>query len=242
MTKTYIYFNFSIPLHQNDPSMLLHNYSDYLSRLSAEEQHSAPKELFFEGDFRLMTEKIRISIVGSRKVSDAGKKRTELIAKALVKRDIIVVSGLADGVDTIAHQTAINHGGKTIAVLGTPLDKCYPVSNKELLGKIKSEHLAISQFKEGQRVYQSNFPARNKTMALISDATIIIEASEQSGTRHQAWEAIRLGRQVFLMENIVKDENLKWPKELLNYGAIILTRENYESVFDEMEHYSFVQV
>jgi len=222
--------------------MWSHNYSDYLSRLSVEEQHSAPKELFSEGDFNLLTTKIRISIVGSRKVSESGKKRTELIAKALVKRDIIVVSGLADGVDTIAHQTAINNGGKTIAVLGTPLDKCYPASNKSLLEKIKNDHLAISQFKEGQRVYQSNFPARNKTMALISDATIIIEASEQSGTRHQAWEAIRLGRQVFLMENIVKDEDLTWPKELLSYGAIVLTRDNYESILDEMEHYSFVQV
>ena len=97
--------------------------------------------------------------------------------------------------------------------------------------------MAISQFAEGSKVYPSNFPARNKTMALITDATIIIEATENSGTRHQAWEAIRLGRQVFIMENIINN-GVNWAKDILEYGGIVLTRENYDYILDSILEYS----
>ncbi len=216
------------------------NYEDYFSQLSVEERSKAPKELFFEGNFDLLTSGVRASVVGSRKLSDEGKKRAELITKALVEREIIVVSGLAEGVDTIAHTTAINQKGSTITVLGTPLSKCTPVSNKSLLSEIKKNHLAVSQFKEGSFIGKGNFPKRNLTMALISDATIIIEASENSGTRHQAWEAIRLGRPVFILESLVKEKNLEWANKAVEYGAIILTRENYQNIFDELKEFSFV--
>lgn len=218
------------------------DYNQYFSMLSSQEKAVAPKQLFYEGDFSLMTNGLRVSVIGSRNVSEKGIKRAELITKELVSRKIIIVSGLADGVDSSAHKTAIEMGGKTIAVLGTPLDKCFPSKNKGLLSEIKKNHLAISQFESGSRVFTSNFPLRNKTMALISEATLIIEATEKSGTRHQAWEAIRLGRTLFLMENLVRNNDLKWPLELLNYGAIVLTQENYKSVFDTLHSFSFVAV
>lgn len=214
------------------------DYQSYYAFLSNAERSAAPKELFYEGDFSLLSEGIRVSVVGSRRVSNDGIKRTQRIAKALVERNIIVVSGLAEGVDTAAHTFAIENGGKTIAVLGTPLDKCSPVKNLGLLNQIKKDHLAISQFKEGSKVYPSNFPTRNKTMALISDATIIIEASENSGTRHQAWEAVRLGRSVMLLENVANDPDLTWAKELMNYGAIILNNKNFENIFDGLAEFS----
>lgn len=190
------------------------------------------------GDISLLTQGHRVSVVGSRKVSDAGIRRARVIVKELVDNGITVVSGLADGVDAIAHATAIECGGKTIAVMGTPLDKIYPAKNKALFEKIAANHLAISQFPSGYPATPKNFPIRNRTMALITDATIIIEASEKSGTRHQGWEALRLGRQLFLLESIVTEANLSWANEMLNYGAEILNREVMSSLFQELPNYT----
>ena len=211
------------------------DYELYFTQLSTAEQKVAPKSLFFEGNFSLLLKSPKVAVVGSREVSELGSLRTQKIAEELVKRKITIVSGLAKGVDTIAHQVGLK--GKTITVLGTSLDDCNPISNKGLLEEIKKNHLAISQFERGTRVLPSNFPARNKTMALITDASIIIEASENSGTRHQAWEAIRLGRQVFLMENILKSD-IKWAQNILEYGGIVLTNKNFEYILDSIAEYS----
>lgn len=207
------------------------SYQKYIELLSPAEQKAAPKEVFYEGNFDLLMKSPKVSVVGSRNISKDGEKRTEIITTELVKRGITVVSGLAQGVDTIAHTVALT--GKTIAVLGTSIDIATPTSNKNLLEEIKKNHLAISQFPIGSKVYPSNFPARNKTMALISDATIIIEASEKSGTQHQAWEAIRLGRQVFILENII-NSNVSWAVKALEYGAIVLNNDNFSDILDSI--------
>jgi len=185
------------------------------------------------GDFSLLESERRIAVVGSRKVSAMGIRRAEFVTKFLVERNIVVVSGLAEGIDTTAHTTAIVNGGKTIAVIGTPLNISFPASNKGLQDIIGKEHLLISQFKENTVVSPKNFPIRNRTMAMISDATIIIEASENSGTRHQGWEALRLGRNLYIMENIIKDKKVTWAREMLDYGAQILTKENYKDIIDD---------
>lgn len=210
------------------------DYQHFYSHLSSAEKTAAPKELYMEGDCALLYSGIRVSVVGSRKVSAAGIRRTWAITKILVDMGLIVVSGLAEGVDTVAHKTAIEYGGRTIAVLGTPLDRCSPVANRDLLENIKRDHLAISQFAPGSPVNKSNFPYRNKTMALVSDATIIVEATENSGTRHQAWEAIRLNRKVFLMENVANDKSITWAQQLLSYGAEVLTRDNHTRVLSSL--------
>lgn len=207
--------------------MIKNNFSEYFTRLTDIEKKNSPKELFFSGNFDLMLKNRRVSVVGSRKISEKGIKRTKMITKKLVENGFIVVSGLAEGVDTIAHQTAIVNNGKTIAVLGTPLNKVYPKKNENLLKEISNNHLAISQFPLGYPFLKKNFPMRNRTMALISDATIIIEASEKSGTKHQGWEALRLGRDLFILESIVNDPNLNWPKEMIEYGAQVLNRDNF---------------
>lgn len=206
---------------------------EYINKLTEIERKNSPESFFYEGNYSLLESGRRVSVVGSRKISDIGKKRAEKIAKFLVKSGITVVSGLAEGVDTIAHKTTINEGGKTIAVIGTPLDKYYPKENMDLQNLIAEEHLLISQFPEGYPTTPKNFPIRNRLMALISDATIIIEASEKSGTKHQGWEALRLGRTVFIMENVYNDSSITWAKEMVNYGAEILTNENFKDlIFD----------
>jgi len=194
------------------------------------ERRHAPKELFVEGDASLLTEGLRVSVVGSRKASEAGVKRGRQFCEALVRHGIMVVSGLAEGIDTVAHETAIAMGGRTIAVLGTPLNKAYPAKNKRLLQTIKEEHLAVSQFPLGYPAKRENFPRRNRTMALISDATVIVEAGETSGTRSQGWEALRLGRLLFIMRNVADDPDLTWPKDMIGHGAQVLSREDLPDV------------
>ncbi|EQB92185.1 DNA-protecting protein DprA [Elizabethkingia anophelis] len=208
-------------------------FQEYYSKLTEVEKKNSPKELFFRGDFSLLESERRIAVVGSRKVSAMGIRRAEFVTKFLVERNIVVVSGLAEGIDTTAHTTAMVNGGKTIAVIGTPLNISFPASNKGLQDIIGREHLLISQFKENTAVSPKNFPIRNRTMALISDATIIIEASENSGTRHQGWEALRLGRNLYIMENIIKDKKVTWAREMLDYGAQVLTKENYKDIIED---------
>lgn len=202
------------------------------------EEKNAPDVLYTTGDTALLTEGLRVAIVGSRKATPSGIKRAQAVTRALVQHGIIVVSGLAEGIDTVAHRTAIEEGGRTIAVLGTPVSKAYPTQNSGLLEEIKRNHLAISQFPEGYPVKSENFPRRNRTMALICDATIVIEASENSGTRHQGWEAIRLGRDLYLLENVATNPNLTWPKQLIEYGAQILRREDLSDILLDIPNYT----
>lgn len=211
-------------------------FDTYRQLLTETEKKHLPEKLFFVGEEALLFDKRRVAVVGSRAASKEGLLRAKIISKTLVKHDIIVVSGLAKGVDTVAHQTAIASGGKTIAVLGTPLNKAYPKENAPLLEIIKRDHLAISQFPEGYPAQPKNFPIRNRTMALISDATIIIEATQKSGTRHQGWEALRLGREVFILENVANDPKVRWAKEMMNYGAQLLSRDNVDEVFEHIPY------
>jgi DNA processing protein len=174
----------------------------------------------------------RVSIVGSRKASPQGLSDASGITKILVENDVTIVSGLAEGIDTAAHKTAIETGGRTIAVLGTPLNKTYPSKNFELQQEIMLHHLAISQFQIGHSTTPKDFVVRNRTMALISDATIIVEALDTSGSIHQGWEALRLGRSLFIWKAICNNPQLKWPREMFQYGAIELSdpRDVFESL------------
>ena len=95
-----------------------------------------------------------------------------------------------------------------------------------------TEHLAVSQFPSGRPTQRGDFPLRNRTMALFADVTVIIEAGEKSGTIHQGWEAIRLGRGLFIAKSLTEDTSLSWPKDMLHYGAEVLSDETLELFFD----------
>jgi len=161
-----------------------------------------------------------VSVIGARAVSPEGKARAARIARELAKADIVVVSGLAKGVDQAAHQASIDSGGRTVAVIGTPLDKAYPAENGELQEAIWRDHLLISQFRPGQRTFPSDFPKRNRLMAAITDASIIVEASDTSGTLHQAAECARLGRWLFIMRSVVENPKLTWPKKFIGLPKV----------------------
>ena len=201
--------------------------------LNPVERKFAPPILYYSGD-RTIFNHPRVSIVGSRQPSESGLQKASDITKELVRHGIVIVSGLARGIDTIAHSITIEHHGRTIACLGTPLDKTYPAENRSLQETIMQHHLAISQFEQGSTVTPNNFRQRNRTMALISHATIIIEAGEKSGTIHQAWEAIRLGRPLFIADHLFDDPKLTWPHKLAEYGARLLRIDDVEQIIEEL--------
>lgn len=203
----------------------------YLSNL---ERRNAPERLFVAGHTELLRAGPRVSIVGSRKASSEALTLAADIAVALSESGVVIVSGLAQGVDTVAHVAAMQSGGNTIAVLGTPLDSVYPAANRDLQRRIMQEQLAISQFAPGSGSRPTNFPRRNRTMALLSHATIIVTASEKSGTRHQGWEALRLGRQVFFSDLLAGTAGPSWVSEMVNYGARGLSLSEVQNLGREL--------
>jgi DNA processing protein len=198
--------------------------------LNEVEQKFAPSKLFLSSGKGIPLSGPRVAIVGSRKASHQGILLAQEVASFLVEKSVIVVSGLAEGIDTAAHEAAIRQGGSTVAVLGTPLDKSYPARNDRLQKTIMHDHWAISQFPIGYPTQPKNFVIRNRTMALISDASIIVEAGESSGSLHQGWEALRLGRPLFISKVITDNASLKWPKKMMDYGAVELTE--FEEVIE----------
>lgn len=203
--------------------------------LTEQERKYAPDRLYYKGDPTLLKSGYRVSVVGTRKASPEGLSQAAEIAQHLVSAGFVVVSGLALGIDTAAHRAAIEAGGSTIAVLGTPVDQYSTAANRHLQETIGSDHLLVSQFESGSRVGRSNFPMRNRTMALLSDATIIVEIAGSSGTEHQGWEAIRLGRIVMLSQGVIDQESASWPQKMLEYGAVPLDQDlDIEQVLSEL--------
>ncbi|HHH31857.1 MAG TPA: DNA-processing protein DprA [Polyangiaceae bacterium] len=205
---------------------------ELLGPLNEVEKKNAPQDLYAVGHTSILSVGARVSVVGSRKATAKGLSRASRVAQYIVERGAVVVSGLAEGIDTAAHKAAIAAGGRTVAVLGTPLDRFYPPANRALQEQFMREQLVLSQFPLGMRPGRKAFPMRNRTMALISDATLIVEAGQSSGTLHQGWEALRLGRPLFLMESLTKRSDLSWPQEMLDYGAEVLSDETLEFFFE----------
>lgn len=176
------------------------------------------------GDRSLLT-MLSVAIVGSRKASPDGIKRTVKLARALAENGVVVMSGLAEGIDQAAHRAAIEAKGHTIAVIGTPLDKAYPAAHAALQQEIYERHLLVSPFTAGERTFPSSFPLRNRVMARLSRATVIVEAGDTSGSLHQAVECTKTGRSLFIAKSVVENKELTWPVRFLGQpGVHVLER------------------
>jgi DNA processing protein len=195
--------------------------------LTPAERLRAPAILYCSGSMKIPVSAPKIAVVGTREPADI--QRAIEVAETVVDVSGVVVSGLARGVDTIAHWTAIKKGGKTIAVLGTPLGRFYPRENMELQKLLMKEHLVVSQFPPGTRTMREHFLIRNRTIALLSDLAIIVEAEERSGTIAVGWECIRLKRPLLIHESM---KGLPWVKQMLSYGLLVRL---FNSATDIME-------
>ena len=188
--------------------------------------------LYYQGYWNY-TEAPSISVVGTRKPSKEGILRTRKLVKSLVAKQYTIISGLAEGIDTAAHQTALKEGGSTIAVLGTPLTQQYPKSNQALRDQIAKDYLVISQFPVCSTTKPYFFVERNKTMAALAKATIIVEAGETSGTRIQAAAALEQGRKVFMPDSCFERPGITWPAEFQKQGAIRFRR--VDEIFEHLK-------
>lgn len=208
----------------SDVGVRIYGTADYPDRLR---DAAHPVELlYYRGWWDLINSPKRIAVVGAREVSEDGIRRTKKLVKLLVEAGYTIVSGLARGVDTVAHETAIQEKGKTIAVIGTPIAEYYPPENQELQEKIAKDYLLVSQIpicRYAAQDYRANrlfFPERNVTMSAISHGTVIVEASDTSGTLKQARAALQQGRKLFILENNFRDEKITWPARFEAQGAI----------------------
>ena len=173
---------------------------DYPPNLRA--VHDRPPMIFIQG--RLTPEDSRsVAVVGARQATAAGLERAQSIARHLVDSGYTVVSGLAAGIDTAAHTAALAHKGRTIAVIGTGLSRAYPPQNERLQRKIADHGAVVSQFWPDAPPSRRSFPMRNAVMSGIALATVVVEASQTSGSRVQARLALAQTRPVFLLEELV---------------------------------------
>jgi DNA processing protein len=178
------------------------------------------RKIWCAGNLDLLRRPCSVAIIGTRVVSADGAARARRLARELAERRIVVVSGLAKGVDTEALTAAIEAGGSVIAVIGTSLDQAYPIENAPLQELIARSHLVVSQFQPGASTFPGHFPERNRLMAAVTDATAIIEAGDASGTLHQATECVRLGRWLFIARSVIDDHSLEWPAKFKDRARV----------------------
>jgi DNA processing protein len=201
----------------------IHRAGEYPAKLRDAED---PVELLYYQGWWNLVETRSVAVVGTRRPSPEGLKRTSKVVKQLVADKFTIVSGLAKGIDTAAHTTAIESGGSTIAVIGTPISETYPRENSDLQKKLAKDFLVISQvpvYRYSKQDYRRNrvfFPERNKTMSALTDATVIVEAGQTSGTLIQARAALRQGRKLFILDSCFQNPTLTWPHNLEARGAI----------------------
>ncbi len=182
------------------------------------EIYDPPEKLYYFGNIDLIY-KSSISIVGTRKSTEYGEYVTNKIVEELSNYDLNIVSGLAKGIDTIAHKAALKNNLSTIAVLGSGFKNIYPKVNIDLARKIAQKGLLISEFPNDETPKQMNFPKRNRIISAVSLATIIIEAPEKSGALITADFALEHGREIFTVPGDIDQPNSQGPLKLLKESA-----------------------
>lgn len=175
-----------------------------------------------------------VAVVGTRDVSDMGWRRAQKIARGLAAEGVTVISGLARGVDTAAHEATLEVGGRTIAVVGTGVTKCYPAENRELADEIADVGAIVSQFWPTQGPSRGGFPRRNRTMSGLAQGTCVIEASQTSGAKMQARIALEHGKRVWLVRSLVDGEGAQeWARKYAEErGACVI--ESVEQVVRDL--------
>ena len=219
----------------------VHGAVDYPERLRSAEY---PVELFYFQGWWDLAESPSVAVVGTRQPSEEGRARARKLVKRLVEDNFTVVAGLAKGIDTEGHRAAIELGGRTIAVIGTPLNLRYPKENHSLQQEIAQNHLIISQVPVVRYQHTPDptanrffFVERNITMAALTQATVIVEAGETSGTLVQARHALKQGRKLFILDSNFKNSSLTWPAKFEQQGAIRV--RDYEDIREHLAGPSF---
>ena len=216
-------------------NLLINGTFDFPERLKDAKE---PVELLYYCGYSDFLETRCISIVGTRNPSEKALKITAEITKKLVTDNFTIISGLAKGIDTAAHNAAIENKGRTIGVLGTPINKAYPQENEGLQTTIANEHLLLSQvpfykyFNQSFKLNKVFFLERNKTMSALSEATLIIEAGNTSGSLIQAKAALDQNRKLLIWQDCVQNNKITWPEKFIKSGGKVVG--SYEDILREV--------
>ena len=187
------------------------------------ETYDAPVLLFARGELKECDNR-SVAIFGTRRPSSIGSKTARDLAYELAARGITIVSGMAEGIDTAAHQGALDAGGRTIAVLGCGLDIVYPASNRDLMEKIARQGCLLSPFIMGTRAIRGNFPRRNLIISGLTLGTLVVEAPLGSGSLLTAKYAAEQGREVFAVPGSAGFANSQGPNDLIRDGARLVEK------------------
>lgn len=182
------------------------------------EMYQPPLVLYYQGDWSL-TKKNMLGVVGSRIITDYGKKVVKDIVPSIVTAGVVTVSGLAKGIDYEVHKQTLETGGRSIAIIGTGLDRFYPSQNRELQLHMATDHLVISEYPLGTGPQKLHFPMRNRIIAGMSQGVLVIEAKERSGSLITANLALQENREVFAVPGNILNPAFKGTNQLIQAGA-----------------------
>jgi DNA processing protein len=200
--------------------------SDYPTNLR--HVYNRPPFLFVRGDLREADNRA-IAVVGTRKASDAGLEQATKLARGLSDHGVTVLSGLARGIDSAAHRAALASGGRTVAVMGTGIDRMYPKENSALAQEILTSGALVSQFWPTAPPTKFSFPLRNVVMSGMAIGTVVVEAGATSGARLQARHALEHGKRLFLVRSLVLHE--EWARRYAERkGTMVI--DSVEEVLD----------
>ena len=190
-----------------------------------------PKILYAMGNRKLLTDSSQaLAVVGTRKMTVYGKTAAYNIVFALAKLGVTIVSGLASGIDTVAHQAALAANGKTIAVLASGVDVVYPPENKDLYREISKKGLLLSEFPPGTLPKPQYFPQRNRIVSGLCLGVLVVEGPLKSGSMITAKLALDQGREVFAVPGPITSPNSRGPSYLIKNGASVA--ESAEDIMD----------
>ncbi len=191
-----------------------------------------PIVLFYKGNLQLLKRET-LAIVGARDATNYGYHVLQELMPDLTKRGFVIVSGLAKGIDSFAHQFAISNQGKTIGVVGTGLDICYPKTSGNLQIEMSQHQLVLSEYPNGTRPAKFHFPMRNRIIAGLSTGVLVVEAKKRSGSLITAQQALDYGKDVFVVPGSILDGRSSGCHQLIQDGAICV--EKTQDIFDSYD-------
>lgn len=207
--------------------------ADYPSLLA--KIHDPPYLFYYQGELGILGG-LCIAVVGSRKASHYGLTQSRRFGREMAQEGVVVVSGMARGIDTEAHRGALEAGGKTAAILGSSLDIVYPPENGELLKQIIKQGIVISEFPPHTHPEPGNFPVRNRLISGLSSGILVVEAQKRSGALITVDFGLEQGRDVFALPGAITSKNSEGTNNLIKQGACLVTEINdilgeYKTVF-----------
>lgn len=203
------------------------HYPEHLKEI-----YEPPWVLYAKGNINLLKMDVKLAVVGSRQITDYGRNAIEAIFPKLIQKGVLIVSGLAAGVDTVAHQTAIQLGGDSIAVIAGGLYHIYPRQNKELALEMMKNHLVLSEYPPYTPPSRWHFPMRNRIISGISRGTFIVEAKQRSGSLITANFAVQEGREVFALPGNIFSPTSEGSNELIQQGAKLV--QSADDIMEEL--------